>query len=64
MQTQTPPAPGATMPPTATDTLGASAAGLTREKIRDLILEIQALRLRGATEENNTEYAKLMQLLR
>ncbi|KAJ2748226.1 ATP-dependent DNA helicase Snf21, partial [Coemansia pectinata] len=64
MQTQTSPAPGAAMPPSTTETPEVSMTGLSREKIRELIMEIQALRVRGATEQNNKEYAQLMHLLR
>ncbi|KAJ2722326.1 hypothetical protein GGI07_003408, partial [Coemansia sp. Benny D115] len=37
---------------------------LTKDRLRQILLAIQALRSKGATEENNEEYAKLMRIMR
>ncbi|KAJ2003170.1 ATP-dependent DNA helicase Snf21, partial [Coemansia thaxteri] len=62
-QTQASPEPAAAMSPVAADAGGTSTV-LTKEKLRQIILAIQALRTRGATEENSEEYAKLMRIMR
>ncbi|KAJ1888895.1 hypothetical protein LPJ66_008334, partial [Kickxella alabastrina] len=57
----------------APGTPGATAAGathaiqdnvLTKDKLRQILMVIQALRSKGATEQNNAEYAKLMHIMR
>ncbi|KAJ1822125.1 ATP-dependent DNA helicase Snf21, partial [Coemansia sp. RSA 2675] len=64
MHAQTPPAMEADMPPGTTETPEASLHGLSREKVREVIMEVQALRLRGATEQNSKDLARLMDFLR
>ncbi|KAJ1817746.1 ATP-dependent DNA helicase Snf21, partial [Coemansia sp. RSA 2598] len=41
-----------------------SANVLTKEKLRQIVMAIQVLRNKGATEQNNEEYAKLMRIMR
>ncbi|KAJ2681431.1 hypothetical protein IWW39_006339, partial [Coemansia spiralis] len=64
MHAQTPPATEADMPPGTTETPESSLHGLSREKVREVIMEVQALRLRGATEQNSKDLARLMDFLR
>ncbi|KAJ2746970.1 ATP-dependent DNA helicase Snf21, partial [Coemansia sp. BCRC 34301] len=63
MQTQTSPVPGTAMAPSSAEPSDVSTTGLTKERVRSMILEIQALRTRGATEENSREYAQLMRVM-
>ncbi|KAJ2849042.1 hypothetical protein IWW36_002926, partial [Coemansia brasiliensis] len=37
---------------------------LTKDKLRQIVTAIQAMRTRGANEQNSEEYAKLMQIMR
>ncbi|KAJ1985867.1 ATP-dependent DNA helicase Snf21 [Coemansia spiralis] len=65
MQIQT--SPSAAIPAAPQD--GSVAAGsmgtvLTREKLQQIVLAAQTMRARGATEETNEEYAKLMRIMR
>ncbi|KAJ2599291.1 ATP-dependent DNA helicase Snf21 [Coemansia sp. RSA 1721] len=41
-----------------------SANVLTKDKLRQIVMAIQVLRNKGATEQNNEEYAKLMRIMR
>ncbi|PIA12582.1 hypothetical protein COEREDRAFT_100025 [Coemansia reversa NRRL 1564] len=42
----------------------ASTNVLTKDKLRQIVMAIQTLRARGATEQNNEEFAKLIQIMR
>ncbi|KAJ2797872.1 hypothetical protein H4R21_004148, partial [Coemansia helicoidea] len=59
VQLQAPPAAAAGAP-------DSPSAGnvLTKDKLRQIVLAIQTMRDRGATEQNSPEYAKLMQVMR
>ncbi|KAJ1764763.1 ATP-dependent DNA helicase Snf21 [Coemansia sp. RSA 1843] len=37
---------------------------LTKDKLRQIVMAVQAMRARGATEETSEEYAKLMRIMR
>ncbi|KAJ1845798.1 ATP-dependent DNA helicase Snf21, partial [Coemansia sp. RSA 2703] len=68
--------PNSPLPATTPVVAGASSASpvtadaaspsnfLTREKLRQIVMAIQTLRSKGATEQNSEEYAKLMQIMR
>ncbi|KAJ2493239.1 ATP-dependent DNA helicase Snf21 [Coemansia sp. RSA 2050] len=64
MQSQAPPITEANMPPGPTETPEVSLHGLSRERVREVIMEVQALRVQGATEQNSKELAQLMNFLR
>ncbi|KAJ1727639.1 ATP-dependent DNA helicase Snf21, partial [Coemansia biformis] len=61
MELQTPPAVAAAAGPQDGPVAGNV---LTKDKLHKIVLAIQAMRARGATEQNNEEYAKLMQIVR
>ncbi|KAJ2366955.1 ATP-dependent DNA helicase Snf21, partial [Coemansia sp. RSA 2611] len=67
MQLQASPEPSAVVATPGSPVTNGTAGGgniLTKEKLRQIVLAIQALRFRGATEQNSEEYAKLMQIMR